>query len=234
MLLSDNGAAAEAGLSGFFRRAYSGTATFEEMRDHLDERGGSTTQPLYQRPWAMSNVTPFTRYKAWPYAGGSRTPLIVSWSALTPDPGAIRTDYVDVIGLAPTLAEAAHGHIAEAIDGQAQINATGRSILAGISNPAIPVGRPVQFFELNGNRAIREGSWKAVAIHKRGTSFEDDEWHLFDLSADFAEAHDLAASRPEVLARLKATWAREARANGIQALTERSWASGGQSRPSRR
>lgn len=56
------------------------------------------------------------------------------------------------------------------------------------------------YWRLGPQGAIRSGSWKAVRA--------EDRWWLFDLSNDIGERNDLAASRPEVLARLKADWAR--------------------------
>ncbi|WP_375195867.1 arylsulfatase [Sphingobium sp.] len=220
VIMSDNGAAGEGGLKGFFRKAYFDTATFEEARDHLDELGGPTTQPIYQRPWAMSSNTPFRRYKSWPYAGGSRVPLIISWPAKIRDPGAIRSSHVDVIDVAPTLLDAAGTSFLKKIDGAVQLPVAGRSILRGVLDRSAKVGRARQYFELDGNRAIRIGDWKAVAIHRNGMPFEQDEWRLFDLNTDFAEAHDVASSHPALLQKLKAAWAREAKANGGLPLTK--------------
>jgi arylsulfatase A-like enzyme len=56
------------------------------------------------------------------------------------------------------------------------------------------------YWRLGPQGAVRSGSWKAVRA--------EDRWWLFDLSNDIGERNDLAASRPEVLARLKADWAR--------------------------
>ena len=57
--LSDNGGAPEAATRGGFARPYGDRTTVEEMYQRLDELGGETTQPLYQRPWAMVSDTPF-------------------------------------------------------------------------------------------------------------------------------------------------------------------------------
>lgn len=222
VLMSDNGAAGEGGMKGFFRKAYADTASFEDMRDHLGELGGPTTQPLYQRPWAMAGMTPFRRYKLWPYAGGVRAPLIVSWPRRIPRASEIRDAFVDVVDIAPTLAEAAGTRFAQSIDGRPQLPMAGRSVLRNILDPRIRAGRRTQFFDLRGNRAIRVGQWKAVAIHRQGTSFDEDAWQLFALATDFSESHDVAASHPGRLARLKAAWWREARANGATPLTEMS------------
>jgi len=89
VLLSDNGPASETKTGGF-RVPYGDRTTLQQMDEQLDALGGPATQPLYQRPWAYTGATPLRRYKLWPYEGGIRTPLIIAWPGVIPDPGAIR------------------------------------------------------------------------------------------------------------------------------------------------
>jgi arylsulfatase len=53
--------------------------------------------------------------------------------------------------------------------------------------------------ELFGSRAIRQGDWKI-------TDTGDGQWHLFKLSDDPGETHDLSKELPERLAQLVAQW----------------------------
>jgi arylsulfatase len=55
------------------------------------------------------------------------------------------------------------------------------------------------FFEHEGNRAVRDGDWKLVALH-------GGPWELYDLAADRTELHDLAARQPERVQELAAKW----------------------------
>jgi arylsulfatase len=58
-------------------------------------------------------------------------------------------------------------------------------------------------WELFGQRAIREGNWKAVWIGKpRG----NDEWELYDVESDPSESNDVAESKQDVLHRLIQHW----------------------------
>lgn len=207
VLLSDNGPAQEGRQTGTFRNPepYLDQTPLSEMDAHLDELGGPTTNPHYQRPWAMAGATPFRRYKKWPFAGGNRDPLIIAWPGVITDKGAIRTQYIDVIDVAPTLLEAVGGQFRDVIDDRPQIPVAGKSMLATFTSATAP-GRDVQFFSLIGNRGITSGDWKAIAIHKLGTAFDDDQWLLFDLSQDFSESTDVSAQHPEKLAELKALW----------------------------
>ncbi len=226
VVLSDNGGAPEGDQTGGFRYPYhykeyakQDPATFQDMVDHLDEIGGPTTQPLYQRPWAGVSSTPFHRYKLWPFAGGTRTPLIVSWAGGIKTHGAIRTQYVDAIDIGPTLLDVAGTKFHETVDGVKQIPVAGRSIKATFTSPTAPT-RSVQFFELRGNRAITSGQWKAVAVHRYGTDFSKDKWLLFNTATDFSEAHDLSRSNPAKLRELQALWWSEARKYSTPPLSE--------------
>jgi arylsulfatase A-like enzyme len=206
ILLSDNGAASEAGQKGFFDGLYrANSLTPAEQRARIDELGTAKTQAEYPRPWAMVGDTPLRRYKLWPYSGGTRTPMIFHWPRHVPDPGAIRRQFVDVVDIAPTLLEAADAHFDAVVDGVTQIPVAGRSFLPTVRSRRAP-GRQVQYFELRGNRAITRGRWRAVAIHDCDQPYADDRWELFDLDRDFAESTDLAARYPAKVAELKALW----------------------------
>jgi arylsulfatase len=209
VLLTDNGAASES-KPGAFRQPYGDKTTPDDMDQHLDELGGPTTEPLYQRPWAMAGVTPFRRYKLWPYLGGVRTPLMISWPGVIKDPGAIRTQWIDIIDVAPTLLEATGAHFDTTLDGQPQIPVAGVSFLATLTSARAPSKRTMQFFELRGNRAITSGRWRAVAMHRAGTEYVADQWQLFDTVADPSESRDLASKYPAKLRQLQALWQSEA------------------------
>jgi arylsulfatase len=206
VLLSDNGAASEAGQEGFFDGLYRvNRIPIAEQRARIDELGTAKTQAEYPRPWAMVGDTPLRRYKLWPYSGGTRTPMIFHWPRHVTDPGAIRRQFVDVVDIAPTLLEAADTRFDSVVEGVTQIPVAGRSFLPTIRSRKAP-GRQVQYFELRGNRAITSGRWRAVAIHDCDQPYANDRWELFDLESDFAESTDLAARYPAKVHELKALW----------------------------
>jgi arylsulfatase len=207
VLLSDNGAASEAGQAGEFDGLYRpNKLTPAEERVRLAELGTGATQALYPRPWAMAGVAPFRRYKLWPYLGGVRTPMVVAWPGHIDDAGAFRRQQVDVVDVAPTLVAAAGTAFPPSVGGRPEIPLAGRSFIPTFSDPGAPAPRSVQYFELRGNRAITAGRWRAVALHDCGMPYAADRWELFDTDADPSESIDLAAARPAVLARLKSLW----------------------------
>lgn len=210
VFMSDNGAAPEAGKNGGFRTAYMDKTTVQEMDEHLDEAGGPKTDMLYQRPWAYAGNTPFRRYKLWPFQGGVRTPLIVSWPKMIEQKGAIRHQYVSTVDIAPTLLAAAGTQFADTIDGVKQLPVAGQSFLPTFNSDTAKT-RDVQYFELRGQRAITQGTWRAVALHKLGTDYAQDKWMLFDTAKDFSESTDLADKYPEKVEEMKKLWWSEAK-----------------------
>ncbi len=209
VLVSDNGAASEAGQAGFFDGLYRpNELSPAEQRKRLPELGTVATQAEYPRPWATASCSPFRRYKLWPFLGGVRTPMIVSWPARIRDGGAIREQYVEVIDIAPTLLDAAQLRFAEEVGGVRQLPVAGRSFLPTFDNAAAPA-RTRQYFELRGNRAITDGPWRAIAIHDCSKSYEEDRWYLFNVARDFSESQDLSATEQARLAHMKALWAQE-------------------------
>jgi arylsulfatase len=109
--------------------------------------------------------------------------------------------------------DAAGGHFDANFRGKAQIPVAGASVRATFGS-ATAATRLVQFFELSGNRAIRSGRWKAIAMHTFGTHFASDRWMLFDTARDFSESQDLAMQHPATLAKLKTLWQSEAQKYG--------------------
>ena len=219
VLISDNGPASESKPGGFYR-PYEDHTTLMEMDRHLHELGEQNTEPLYQRVWAMAGATPFRRYKLWPFLGGVRDDLIVSWPGHIKDPGGLRDQYVHVIDVAPTVLAAAGTHFSPRIDGVQQVPVAGRSFLETISNPRAPAPRTVQYFLLLGNRAITSGDWRAIAMHKPGTPFSSDQWQLFNLATDPSETHDLAKENSAKLKEMQTLWDCQASQYGALPLVE--------------
>jgi arylsulfatase len=219
VLISDNGGAPEAGIEGNFEHPYSGKLTVEQMFDRLDDLGSRASQPQYQRGWAMASCAPFKYYKLWPFNGGVRTPMIVSWPEGIRLPG-LREQFVDVIDITPTVLDILGIAVPEEFDGVAQMPLQGASLRGVFESPDASAPRDTQFFELWGSRSIYHQGWKAVAFHKDGTDFDMDHWELYYQPDDFTESNNLAAKRPGKLKELQALWWSEAAKNGALPLLE--------------
>jgi len=222
-LISDNGAAPEAGPEGSFTSPYGGRLSIADSLARLNDLGTERSEALYQRAWAMAGVAPFKRYKLSMQLGGVRDPLIISWPKGIPptENGLVRSAFIDVIDLTPTVLEMAGVPAPAMFGGIAQMPIHGRSILATMRDGKAPNPRDTQVFELRGERAIYDHGWRAVAVHTAGTSFEQDKWELYDVAHDFAEANDVAAKHPDKLKALQDLWWSEARKYGVLPLSAR-------------
>jgi arylsulfatase len=222
-LLSDNGAAPEAGPEGSFTSPYGGRLSVQDSLARLDDLGTERSEELYQRAWAMASVSPFKKYKLSMQLGGVRDPLIVVWpkGIAANEGGAVRSQFLDVIDVAPTVLDVAGVTAPTIFAGVPQMPIHGASFLDVLRDAHAPAPRDTQVFELRGERAIYHDGWRAVSVHAPGTPYDQDRWELYDDTRDFAEAHDLAAQYPDRLKAMQDLWWREARTYGVLPLTAR-------------
>jgi arylsulfatase len=144
--------------------------------------GPADTFASYGIEWATLSNTPFRRYKSWVHEGGISTPMIVHWPQGLRKTGLIH-DTAHLIDLLPTCLEVAGG------DYRGAQPLEGKSLLPILRGDAAPWNR-VLFWEHEGNRAVRDGRWKLVAINK-------EPWELYDLDDDRTEQKNLAAQQPD-------------------------------------
>ncbi len=217
IVLSDNGASREGGPHGAVdvNAPYSGVHQGVSEQLATVERVGTRAGPAhYPEGWGMAGNTPFRRYKQYVDLGGVRSPLVVSWPKGIAARGECRSQFAHVVDIAPTMAKLL------GVDTPCHFD--GASLDVTMSEPEAIAPRDAQYWEMLGHRAIWRNGWKAVTEHAAGVRFEDDRWRLYDTTADFSEAHDLAARFPERLEELKKLWWREARQNDVLPLDDRS------------
>jgi len=144
--------------------------------------GSADTFASYGIEWATLSNTPFRRYKSWVHEGGISTPMIVHWPQGLRKTGLIH-DTAHLIDILPTCLEVAGGDYrgAQPLEGKSLL-----PILRGDAGP----GNRVLFWEHEGNRAMRDGRWKLVAVNK-------EPWELYDLDDDRTEQKNLAARQPD-------------------------------------
>jgi arylsulfatase A-like enzyme len=194
--LSDNGACAEWDPYGFDK--LNSPQNVLHVGDELKKIGTSESYVSYGSGWANASNTPWRLYKHYAHEGGIRTPLIVHWPAglkvkagtLSEQPGYI-TDFM------PTVLEACGAVYPAERNGQKILPHEGTSLLPVMRGQSLP--QRVLCMEHEGNRMVREGHWKLVAL-------KDKSWELYDLSSDAAEMHDLAAREPARVEKLSAAW----------------------------
>ena len=233
MLFSDNGASAEGGRHGSLNEHRFTARVKESVTDNLavlDEWGSPETYNHYSWGWAWAGNAPFQLWKRFTWLGGTRTPLIVRYPRAIKDPGAVRTQLVHVIDLAPTILELAGVELPHEVDGVSQLAFDGTSIAEVLANPKAADPRSTQYFELLGSRSIIHDGFKATTNHvpeglldeeellTGSRAFATDHWSLYDLSTDFAEVNDLSAEMPERVEGMEAVWLAEAQRNHVLPL----------------
>ena len=202
LFLSDNGACAEWDPFGFDNGT--GPDNVLHKGDDLAKMGGPHTYHSYGSGWANACNTPFRLYKHYNHEGGIATPLIAHWPAGIPQRrrGVWEKQPGHLIDLLPTCAEVAGADYPSEANGKKIAPPAGVSLVSALKGQSIARSAPL-FWEHEGNRAIRVGDWKLVALAGR-------PWELYDLATDRTELHDLAGKEPkrvEEMARLWDDWA---------------------------
>lgn len=201
MFLSDNGACAEWDPWGFDIK--SGPDNILHKGADLDKMGQPGTYHSYGSGWANASNTPFRLYKHYNHEGGIATPLVAHWPAAIRNRGGFCHEPGHVIDLMPTCVELAGAHYPEKFGEKRILHMEGHSLVPAFHGKPVP--REYLCWEHEGNRAIRVGQWKAVALQPSG------RWELYDLDRDRTEMHDLAAAQPSRLRVMVAQWEQWAR-----------------------
>ncbi len=224
IVVSDNGASQEGGNEGvvnelaFFNRVRQHAP---DMLRHIDEIGGPNLYNNYPKGWSQVGNCPLRFYKQNTYEGGVRDPLIIHWPARLHTPGEIRDQYHHVIDVMPTVLQCVGVDAPASLNGVSQMPVEGISMAYSFDDARAEPRRRTQYYEMLGHRAIYHDGWKAVTMHRPGTPFEDDVWHLYRVDRDFAEIEDLAAAEPAKLAEMKERWWHEAGLYNVLPLDDR-------------
>lgn len=230
-IVGDNGASAEGGLDGsYVGAAEGGFKGVEERVQRVDDPGGELFTNNYASAWAWATNTPFqwTKQVA-SHLGGTRNPLLVSWPAGVKDRGGVRGQFHHINDIAPTIYDVTGITFPDTVDGVRQLPLEGTSMRYSFDNPAAPTTHTTQYFEMVGNRGIYKDGWWAGARHLlpwNRAAWETAEigqhpWELYNLNADYSQAHDLAAQNPEKLKELVALFDSEAERNKVYPLIPR-------------
>ncbi len=218
----DNGASGEGGMQGLLNEMTMFNAIPEDMKEvvrRMNELGGPNTFNHYPVGWAHAMNTPFQWAKQIAsHFGGTRNGLVISWPARIKDKGGIRTQFHHVIDIMPNLLEAAGVPAPTSINGVTQKPIEGVSMVYTFDDKKAPSKHTTQYFEMFANRGIYQDGWvacttPAVAPWSTSSSLpgvNDYQWELYNVSADFSEANDLAAKEPAKLKELQELFWKEA------------------------
>ena len=213
--LSDNGACAEWEPFGFDLKPVAnphpgtginigteGAPNILHQGADLTRLGGPGSLFSYGSGWANASNSPWRLYKHYDHEGGISAPLIVHWPARVKAAGELRTQVGHVIDIMATCIDVSGAHYPAELDGEKISPPEGRSLIPALDGQ--PLTRDYLAWEHEGNRALRAGDWKIVALAGK-------PWELYDLARDRIESHDLAAQEPERVRELSALWMQWAR-----------------------
>ncbi len=234
MVLSDNGASAEGGVTGTLNEAAGWLGHQEDVEASIarsHEIGGHDAYNHYPFGWAWAGNTPLRLWKRHAWLGGVRTPLVVRWGTRVVDPGGIRGQFCHAVDLFSTILDAAGVPVPDTVDGVTQQPVDGTSMLASFTDPEAAEHRRLQYFEMMGSRGIYHDGWKATTdfvpnqFNERDAipgshDFTTDRWSLSHIADDFSESTDVAAQHPETVKRLEEMWWAEAGRNQVLPLFE--------------
>ena len=217
VVLSDNGASREGGPYGVMDEFSFFNAMWEDVDEivatRLDDIGGPHSHSNYPWGWAQAGNTPLRWYKQNTYGGGVRDPLVVHWPAGVAARGEIRRQFCHAVDITPTILDAVGAPPPDGVHGA--------SLRPTFDDGAAPPPRRMQYFEQMGHRGLWADGWKVTTYHEPGRPFDDDQWGLFDLDADFSECHDVGADHPERRRELVDAWWAEAGRYGVLPLDDR-------------
>jgi arylsulfatase len=230
-IVGDNGASAEGGPEGNYNEmmALNGiVGKADQMMQHIDAWGGPTTFPHFAIGWAWAGNTPFQWAKqVASHFGGTRNGMVLHWPRGIKATGEWRSQFHHVIDVAPTVLEAAKLPEPKTVNGVVQRPMDGVSMLYSVDAPRAAGTRTTQYFEMFGNRAIYHKGWVAATRHSipwlltANPPLADDVWELYNIDADFSEAHDLAKQNPAKLKELQAVFNKEAIRNHVFPIDDR-------------
>ncbi len=234
-IVGDNGASAEGTLNGTFNEMinFNGAAALETpefMIERLDRFGEPDSYNHYAVGWAHAMDTPYqwTKQVA-SHFGGTRNGTIVHWPGGFEARGEIRTQFAHVIDVAPTVLDVAGIAEPTFVHGVQQTPMQGVSMRYSFDDAGAEERHETQYFEMFGNRGIYHKGWTAVTRHKTPwllvgeevPAFDDDTWELYDTSADWTQAADVAAEHPDKLHELQRLFLIEATKNNVLPLDDR-------------
>jgi arylsulfatase len=231
-IVGDNGASSEGGMTGTVNEVMNLNgipSTLEDNLKAIDKIGGPDTEPHYPLGWAWAGNAPFQWVKqVASHFGGTRNPMVVSWPAKIKDKGGMRSQFVHLIDIVPTILDVAGLPAPKTVDGIEQKPMDGVSFASTFDSATAKPVRDRQYFEVFTNRAIYDKGWIAAAQHTfpwrqdfAPGNWDKDKWELYNIDDDFSEANDLAAKYPDKLKEMKALFDEEAERNHVYPFDDR-------------
>ncbi len=226
---ADNGASGEGSPNGSVNENKFFNGYPDELSEnirYIDVLGGPDTYEHFPTGWAVATSAPFKMFKRYSeYAGGTCDPLVISWPKGITARGEVRHQYHHATDIVPTLLDICGLEMPKVYHGVEQYPMSGVSMRYSFdAKPDAPTQKRRQYYAMLGTRGMWEDGWKAVALHAPLTDkghFDEDEWELYHVDVDRAEAKNVAKEHPDKLQALIKAWFEEAEKNLVLPLDDR-------------
>lgn len=227
IVVSDNGASAEGGPDGLYNEAEVTSASRPDVAANLpflDQWGGPETYPHYSYGWAVAGDTPFRYYKQTTHEGGTRVPLVMAWPEGISARGELRSQFVHVSDLTPTILDAVGVEPAKTVNNVVQSPMEGVSVTDSFTRTGDPRKGRAQYVELYGNRGLWRDGWSLVTSHRyktwdwnTATTF-DEPWELYDLVTDPGQTRNVASDHQDRVASMSDEFWRQAKRYNVEPI----------------
>jgi arylsulfatase len=148
--------------------------------------------------------------------------MVISWPARIKDKGALRTQFMHVIDVVPTLLEATGIAAPEFVDGikQRPIEGTSFAYTFDAANADAPSRHKTQYFEMMGQWALYHDGWLLSTKVDRAPwdafspanpdPLNNQMLQLYDLTTNFNQSDDIAAQHPDKVKAMRGMFIEEA------------------------
>lgn len=216
IFMSDNGA------DGSDRSKLPGNDTWlPEAWDLSYENMGKRGSYVYPgAAWAWASGGNHRMYKEFLSEGGIHAPAIITYPSVQ-NKGSEFIGLISVQDIAPTMLNfAGVTHPGDSYQGKAIKPMTGVSLMPIVTGDGgLSIDERVIGWELFGQKVIRQGDWKLLWLTSKPKWLVQpdgaDQWGLYNLAQDPAEANNLIEQEPEKFAELLALWEEYSEEQGV-------------------
>jgi arylsulfatase len=171
----------------------------------LEQMGTVDSLSSYGPNWAQAAMAPRRLYKAVSTEGGISSPAFIRFHGFARQQQT-SPEFATAMDIMPTLLELAQVHYPTKTSRDQPIAPLrGKSMLPFLMNRSDQIHGDDEAtgWELFGQRALRQGSWKITYVSAPNGS---GRWELYNLAQDPGERHDVSKQFPEMAKKLIARW----------------------------